>query len=145
MTLYLRWKVTLGLDIDEGTSHSRMSQRSRTNNEESFRRRAPSPPVPAIKHRPHVENDYNVDNYNYDNLNAKDSGSNIERKDRVESRGQSDINGQFVPFVRSTNVLDPAHAESPVPMSRENTAVSFNSMYMARSIPEDILISGAFP
>ena len=115
----------LGLDIDEGTSHSQMSQRSRTNNEESFRRRAPSPPVPAIKHRSHVENDYNVDNYNYDNLNAEDSSSNIERKDRVESRGQSDINGQFVPFVRSTNVLDPAHAESPVPMSRENTAVRF--------------------
>ena len=28
-------------------------------------------------------------------------------------------NGQFVPFIRSTNVLDPAHAEDPMPMSRE--------------------------
>ena len=115
----------LGIDINEGASHSRMSQRSRTNNEEGAGRRAQSPPVPAIKHRSHVDNDYNVDAYNYDTLNAKNSSSNIERKDRVESRGQSEINGQFVPFVRSTNVLDPAHAESPVPVSRENTAVRF--------------------
>ena len=113
----------LGNALDDSASQGRISQRSRVDNQETSRNRPNSPPIPTLKHRPQIDNDYDVDAYNYDNFNTKDPSS--ERKDRVQSRGQLDVNGQFVPFVRSTNVLDPAHAESPVPVSRENTAVSY--------------------
>ena len=112
----------LGNALDAIENHGRISQRARRESQEPSHNRPNSPPIPALKHRPQVDNDYSVEVYNYENYNTKDSSS--EHKDRAQSRGQSDINGQFVPFVRSTNVLDPAHAESPVPMSRENTAVS---------------------
>lgn len=63
--------------------------------------RAPSPPLPSI--RRHVDSSQEVDKY----------------RDRLSVGGASQTN--FVPFIRSSNVLNPAHAESPLPMSREPT------------------------
>ncbi len=84
--------------------------------------RPKSPPIPALKHKPHPDSDFSVDTYNYDNISSKDAELSDFNQEPKDGNGML-LNGQFVPFVRSTNVLDPAHAESPVPMSRENTAV----------------------
>ncbi len=78
--------------------------------------RSRSPPVPAMKHRLNVDDDYDVDTYNYEQLNGQEASDASAVVSRDGAPG-------VVPFVRSMNVLDPAHAESPVPISRENTAV----------------------
>ena len=79
--------------------------------------RSTSPPVPALKHR-----DYNSDNY--DSYRRGDVAA-LSRLDSHRKYGDSDptnapvTDGQFVPFIRSANVLDPAYAEEPLPLSRE--------------------------
>lgn len=63
--------------------------------------RARSPPLPSI--RRHADSSQEVDKY----------------RDRQPVVAASQTN--FVPFIRSSNILNPAHAESPLPMSREPT------------------------
>ena len=82
------------------TSHRLPSQTPGLNSVRTNRNtvRSNSPPVPAIKHK----------------------------SEKYQDKGPIDApkqNGDFVPFVRSQNVLDPAHAESPMPISREATQV----------------------
>lgn len=72
-----------------------------------------SPPVPAIRHR----NDPNTD-----------PGQTSSRKGGKYNDGDPlDIpvqNGEFVPFTRTVDILDPAKAEEPLPLSREATKVA---------------------
>lgn len=62
----------------------------------------PSPAVPSVRHQPDGKRD--VNRY-HDPLVMGNSNTN------------------FVPFIRSSNVLNPAHAESPVPFSREASEI----------------------
>lgn len=64
--------------------------------------RVPSPAVPSVRHQPDGKRDVNK----YQDPHAV---------------GNSNTN--FVPFIRSSNVLNPAHAESPVPFSRESSEI----------------------
>ena len=89
-------------------------------------RRSASPPVPALKHH---QRDHHGDQY--DNYRRHDASAMSQRDTgRVVNAGKyadappalpptDDV--QFVPFIRSTKVLDPAHAEDPLPVSREAT------------------------
>ena len=79
--------------------------------------RSISPPVPAIKHKLGS------------NQSATELNGYRETSDhrRTVYRDSSPVappvhNGEFVPFIRSMDVLDPAHADSPIQMSRENSA-----------------------
>ncbi len=143
----------LGLDLDfvdgnedHSKSHrSRETERTRARkssratsppvptlrNTEQHSVRGNSPPIPAVKHRSQLDNDYTMDAHSFENYNATDhnthrNASISSRNDKYMDKLPVDLegDGQFVPFIRSTNILDPAHAESPVPLSRENTAVS---------------------
>lgn len=62
----------------------------------------PSPAVPSVRHQPDGKRDANK----YHDPHAV---------------GNSNTN--FVPFIRSSNVLHPAHAESPMPFSRESSEI----------------------
>ena len=71
-----------------------------------------SPPVPALKHRRDSEYDAN------DAPSHRRGGPLTDDRYRdTPVAHQTD----FVPFVRSSNILNPAHAESPLPVSREPT------------------------
>ena len=72
-----------------------------------------SPPVPALKHR---QNNQNMDNM-----------SSHRKQGRYGDVDPLDIpiqNGDFVPFTRTIEVLDPTKAEEPLPLSREATRVA---------------------
>ncbi|XP_021376540.1 trichohyalin-like isoform X2 [Mizuhopecten yessoensis] len=74
--------------------------------------RGRSPPVPALRFK-------------------KDNAYDVHLAEKQSARKYADGNpldiplmeGEFVPFMRTVEVLDPAHAGSPVPISREATAV----------------------
>ncbi|KAL4226045.1 post-embryonic retina morphogenesis in camera-type eye [Mactra antiquata] len=69
-----------------------------------------SPPVPALRHR----NDA-------DGESKPKHGGKYDDVDPVEVPLQ---NGDFVPFTRTIDVLDPSKAEEPLPLSREATRVA---------------------
>ena len=111
--------------------------------------RSNSPPVPALKnrivtgditdsgrgspasYRRKTPTDYAViDQYSYENYSRNSrlegAGSRIDSHRGDGNKKYSDKvidaplqNGQFVPFIRSTNILNPAQAEEPLPLSRE--------------------------
>jgi hypothetical protein len=66
-----------------------------------------SPPIPAIKHRQQDTDHSAAHTYRY----------NAESDEPVPT------SGDFVPFTRTSEILDPVHAESPLPVSREPTAM----------------------
>lgn len=74
--------------------------------------RGRSPPVPALRYK--KDNAYDVQ---------------LANKQLTRKYADSDplhipvVDGEFVPFMRTVEVLDPAHAGSPLPISREATAV----------------------
>ena len=92
--------------------------------------RSVSPPIPAIKHRLNTEN--MTDSY-YQSGQARDvtsrTNSRSERYSVHNKYQDQDViqapikNSEFIPFIRSSNILDPAHAESPIPLSREASVV----------------------
>ena len=95
--------------------------RSRSNSVHNVAPPIPSsPPIPSVKHRMNAGRgpalrvaDSKRDSYGDENeLNILSS-----RNDRVPG------NNDFVPFMRTSEVLDPAHAESPLPISREPTVM----------------------
>lgn len=71
-----------------------------------------SPPVPALKHK-------TVANQNNESRFKK--GGKYGDVDPLDIPVQ---NGEFVPFTRTIEVLDPTKAEEPVPFSREGTDVA---------------------
>ncbi|ESO89944.1 hypothetical protein LOTGIDRAFT_164641, partial [Lottia gigantea] len=74
-----------------------------------------SPPVPAVKHRHQYNNE--VEDRGYD-----DDHFHHQYKDN-EPIYPPVTENDFIPFTRTTEVLDPSHAEEPLTVSRENTKV----------------------
>lgn len=73
-----------------------------------------SPPVPALRHK--SDQNQNVNN-----------NPGLRRGGRYGDVDPLDIpvqNGEFVPFTRTIEVLDPTKAEDPLPLSREATKVA---------------------
>ena len=87
------------------------------------RTRQPSPPIPAIKRRlESVLEDYSYhDDHRHQTGGADSMRGATDRYRDVAPVVGSATEVQFVPFVRSSNVLNPAHAASPMPVSREPT------------------------
>lgn len=73
--------------------------------------RVPSPPVPALKHR--------IDGEGTSNLRGKHS-KYADNNPLTAELGDS----SFVPFTRTVEILDPAMATNPLPLSRETTHVA---------------------
>lgn len=69
-----------------------------------------SPPVPSIRHKLNQDGSSEPQN----------TGSSHERYQDLDPRSS---NSNFIPFIRTQEILDPAHAADPVPLSRETTAV----------------------
>ncbi|XP_071141203.1 golgin subfamily A member 6-like protein 22 isoform X4 [Mytilus edulis] len=74
-------------------------------------KRAPSPPVPALKHKIGGEGglDHRGKQYKYGDTNPV-----------TYELGDND----FVPFTRTVEILDPAQATNPLPLSRETTKLA---------------------
>ncbi|XP_041349302.1 coiled-coil domain-containing protein 66-like [Gigantopelta aegis] len=104
-----------------------------------------SPPVPALKHKMSsdtvpgkqaeilkightdtYDNDYNVDSFNYTNYEPlagddQDMGSGGNYTDLGPD--YPIYRGDFIPFTRTADILDPTKAADPIPLSRETTRV----------------------
>ena len=85
--------------------------------------RSNSPPIPTVKHR--LENEYNLDSYAYEPTKPSNLKQDTARQKYVDSDplAPPKPDGDFVPFIRTANILDPQLAEEPLPLSREGTAV----------------------
>lgn len=87
---------------------------------------AGSPPVPSIKHR--IVSDDPYEAYQSTRVSSR-VAADTQQSSRLSRYVDSDPlqaptqNGDFVPFVRSNIILDPAHATDPLPMSREPTRI----------------------
>ena len=79
------------------------------------RPRNKSPPIPAIKHRYQGH-----DNSNTQTGRARKGVSSYSDIDPLDVPV---LDGEFVPFTRTIDVLDPAKAEEPLPLSREATQI----------------------
>ncbi|KAK0041536.1 trichohyalin [Biomphalaria pfeifferi] len=79
--------------------------------------RSASPPIPSIKHKAHGVADPANDPYHYINSYLRNSQGDNRYGD-VPLEPHSD---EFVPFMRTTEVLDPSRADEPVEISRENS------------------------
>ncbi|CAL1547997.1 unnamed protein product [Lymnaea stagnalis] len=75
--------------------------------------RSVSPPIPSVKHRTQVPND--ADPYTYANSFLRNSQTNTKYGDAALEMDE------FVPFLRTTEILDPSKANEPVAISRENS------------------------
>ena len=72
-----------------------------------------SPPVPAIKSR--------IDKYAQDSARSSlGPGTKYADDNPIQAPV---LTGDFVPFIRSSNVLEPGQAEDPLPISREASVV----------------------
>jgi hypothetical protein len=95
--------------------------RSRSNSVHNLSIPIPSsPPIPAVKHR--------INNPRGTTTTRASDGRRNSHEDDVYDRDMTSRSGvpgnnDFVPFMRTSEVLDPAHAESPLPISREPTVM----------------------
>jgi hypothetical protein len=83
-----------------------------------------SPPIPAVKHKMHggTRISQGQKNAGYD---EPDTVNNNDYNDGFVTPSTSvPTSNGFVPFLRTSEVLDPAHAESPLPISREPTVMA---------------------
>lgn len=88
----------------------------------SDRGRARSPPVPAIRHKTDAKN------------GDRRPGGRYGDVDPLDIPVQ---NGDFVPFTRTIDVLDPAKADEPLPLSREATRIAnARKMYYESQKPD---------
>lgn len=120
-----------------GANSSRLSRADHTSRTSN---RSNSPPIPTHKHATHRvtgknsplppaiklksdtdHNAYNYDSYRGEGLQHPQDGTKIDKNkySDFDVVGAPVQHGEFVPFIRSTNVLDPAQAEEPLPLSRE--------------------------
>ena len=104
--------------VDSHMRQYRMRSRSPPRTDTRFRR-STSPPIPAIKHKlGYNQSASDVSGYGH---------QGAPHHQRTVYRDSNPVeppvhNGEFVPFIRSMDVLDPAHADSPIQLSRENSA-----------------------
>ncbi|KAL5013997.1 hypothetical protein ScPMuIL_008267, partial [Solemya velum] len=86
-----------------------------------------SPVVPALRHK---LNDANTDGYRHGEQLEDYGGDRPRAKGRGIKYGDGGpidppiAEGDFIPFLRSAETLDPGHAEDPMPLSREASAVT---------------------
>ena len=78
------------------------------------RPRNKSPPIPAIKHRSETHGE---------GMNPDRSRKGVSRYNDIDPLAVPVQNGDFIPFTRTIDVLDPAKADEPVPLSREATRI----------------------
>ncbi|XP_052284957.1 trichohyalin-like isoform X3 [Dreissena polymorpha] len=90
-------------EVRQTPSHDNVDRPSRS--------RVKSPPVPAIRRK--TDSDQKAEN-------AKRGG----KYDDADPLNKPVQNGDFVPFTRTIEVLDPSKAEEPLPLSREATRVA---------------------
>ena len=83
--------------------------------------RGHSPPVPALKHR--NDNDYNIDAYAFDSTNINNKIDTHRSRYGDAGPISPEVNGDFVPFVRTANILDPSVAAIPLPITKEPTVI----------------------
>ena len=75
-----------------------------------------SPPIPAIKHRYEAQNEGT-------NVPVERQRKGVSSYNDIDPLSVPVQNGEFVPFTRTIDVLDPAKADEPVPLSREATRI----------------------
>ncbi|KAK6177210.1 hypothetical protein SNE40_015356 [Patella caerulea] len=98
--------------VDE---HERRSRLDHYKHRPDHHARYESPPVPAVKHRRPHQNE--LDNEDYDNYNGRSHYTDLDpvRPPVYDT--------DFIPFTRTSEILDPSHADDPLRVSRENTRV----------------------
>ena len=100
---------------------------------------APSPVVPALKNYHRVDDDYNYDQHArvssrpdlVSNLSRAGNRNNATGDTGTRDKHYLDRNPldedkpmeDFAPFIRTQDILDPARADDPLPMSREASRV----------------------
>lgn len=97
----------------------------------SRERRGVSPPVPALRRKlkqeiDKGEQDIQMDTYNYDHIKSVSQQARPVRKTNKYADVQVDSQSphtDFIPFTRTSEVLDPAYADSPLPISREQSSI----------------------
>ena len=77
-----------------------------------------SPAIPTVRHRTMADPNADKDPYLHANQQLRDSQSNTRYGDAAFL---PIADGEFVPFMRTMEILDPAKAEEPMAMSRENS------------------------
>ncbi|GFR94339.1 coiled-coil domain-containing protein 66 [Elysia marginata] len=77
-----------------------------------------SPAIPTVRHRAMADSNSDKDPYLHANMQLRDSQSNTKYGDAAFLPV---ADGEFVPFMRTTEILDPARAEEPMALSRENS------------------------
>lgn len=77
-----------------------------------------SPAIPTVRHRAMANPNSDKDPYFHANQQFRESHSNTKYGD---ASFLPSADGEFVPFMRTTEILDPARAEEPMAMSRENS------------------------
>lgn len=78
-----------------------------------------SPPIPSVRHRVNAQrDDPDRDPYQYTNNYFRNSHADSRYGDVAIS---GNLDGDFLPFMRTTEILDPSKAEEPMPISRENS------------------------
>lgn len=81
-----------------------------------------SPPLPTVKHRTvAVTEDDPNDPYFYTNSVLRTSQSDTRYGDASVAAVAPIYDGEFVPFTRTTVILDPSQADEPMAISRENS------------------------
>lgn len=76
-----------------------------------------SPPIPAVRHRTTMKNESNKDPYQYANNYLQLSPADSKYGDAA----LFPTGDEFVPFMRTAEILDPARADEPMIISRENS------------------------
>ena len=104
------------------------------------RDRSGSPAVPAVRRRTghdptrDYDVDYNTETHNYYRPDPAFTPTVDERGNITVPTKDSD----FIPFTRSTDILDPSRAEDPMQLSRENTRIKqARQQYLENLRPAD--------
>ncbi|CAG5125445.1 unnamed protein product, partial [Candidula unifasciata] len=76
-----------------------------------------SPPIPAVRHRTTMKKDDGKDPYQYANNYLQMSPADSKYGDAAVFPSRD----EFVPFMRTAEILDPSKADEPLVVSRENS------------------------
>ncbi|CAH1785208.1 unnamed protein product [Owenia fusiformis] len=102
--------------------------------------RSKSPPIPTLNHKNQskhhespragsilknapgtYQNQYDMDQHSYKNYHSQSQTEPLGKYQDYKAVSPPIATGDFVPFLRTKDILDPAHADSPCPPSRENS------------------------
>ena len=114
-----------GSVVNGGTSHRSQSPPVNRTGKYRPKDRSRSPPVPTVRHNTghnparDYEIDYDTEAHNYHRPDPGFTPNMDERGNIKVPTKDSD----FIPFTRTTDILDPSRAEEPIQLSRENTRI----------------------